>query len=134
MRRFSGSAIVVGIAISISLFPFQTQAAKPPAKVGQCTETFVAKVGTRLVDGTTGQAIAGSGTAIEFTNGVALVSYDTIANAEASRPGDRVKMCLQSIPQNCPPGDNRGRVYQVSDYKTGKRFALPDSAHMCGGA
>lgn len=91
-------------------------------------------VGTRLVDGITEQPIAGPGTAIEFTNGVALVSYDTIPNAEASHHGDKVKMCLRSIPQNCPPGDNRGRVYEVLNYRTGKRFTLPDSAHMCGGA
>lgn len=134
MKCFSSSAAILGTAFSISLFPALTQAAQPPATVGQCTDTFVAKVGTRLVDGTTGQPIAGSGTAIEFTNGVALVSYDTVANAETSRPQDKVRMCLRSIPQNCPPGDNRGRIYQISNYRTGKRFTLPDSAHICGGA
>ncbi len=127
-------AATLGLAIAVGLLPFAASAAKPPTRVGACADTFVARVGTRLVDGSTGQSIAGSGTAISFTNGISLISYDTVPNAAAARPGDKAKLCLQSIPKNCPPGDNRGKVYQATIYRTGKRFALPDSQHMCGGA
>ena len=96
--------------------------------VGQCTTTAVVKVGTRLLDA------PGSGTAIQFANGVALVSYDTVPPAEASKPGDPVRMCLQSVPRNCPPGDDRGKVYTVTNLRTHQSFTLPDSQHECDGA
>jgi len=99
-----------------------------PAKVGQCVSTRVAKVGTRL------EGIPGSGTSIEFSNGVYLVSYDTVPQAESARAGDRVMLCLISIPEDCPPGDQRGKVYVVTNQRTKKRFTLPDSQHQCGGA
>ena len=119
---------------AVPLFPLKSMAAPPPTRVGQCVKTSVSKVGTRLEDGTTGQPIPGSGTAIQFTNGISLVSYDTVPEAEASRTGDTVKMCLVSVPKNCPPGDNRGKVYTVTNLRTKKTFTLPDSQHVCGGA
>ena len=126
----------VGINLAIlalMLTPYSSQAAKPPTQVGQCSDTFVANVGTRLV-GETGQPIAGSGTSISFTNGIYLVSYDTVPAVQASKLKDKVKMCLNSVPKNCPPRDNRGKVYKVMNYRTGGRFTMSDSQHSCGGA
>ncbi|WP_068819329.1 hypothetical protein [Phormidesmis priestleyi] len=126
--------IGINLAIlALTLTPYSSQAAKPPTQVGRCSETFVARVGTRLV-GETGQPIASSGTSISFTNGIYLVSYDTVSAVQASKLKDKVKMCLNSVPKNCPPGDNRGKVYKVMNYRTGGRFTMSDSQHSCGGA
>lgn len=117
----------LGLA-TLPLLPPDSPAAPPAMAVGQCVTTTVVRVGTRLV------ATPGSGTAIQFANGIALVSYDTVPPAEASKPGDPVRMCLKSVPRNCPPGDDRGKVYTVTNLKTHQSFTLPDSQHECGGA
>ena len=109
-------------------FPLQSRAAPPAMAVGQCTSTTVVEVGTRLV------ATPGSGTAIRFANGISLVSYDAVPQAASSKPGDKVQMCLKSVPENCPPGDDRGKVYTVTNPRTHQSFTLPDSQHECGGA
>lgn len=129
---FSLTAIL--ILLSVPNFSLKSQAAPPPTRVGKCSNTSVAKVMTRLKDGITGKPILGSGTSIEFTNGIYLVSYDMVPEAESSKPRDPVKLCLISIPKNCPPGDNRGKVYTATNLRTKKTFTLPDSQHSCGGA
>lgn len=129
---FSLTAIL--FLFSVPTLYLQSQAAPPPTRVGKCSNTSVAKVGTRLMDGVTGKPILGSGTSIELTNGIYLVSYDTVPEAESSKPRDPVKLCLISIPKNCPPGDNRGKIYKVTNLRTKKTFTLPDSQHSCGGA
>jgi hypothetical protein len=105
-----------------------------PKRVGQCRLTRVKKVETRLMDGLTNQPIPGSGSMIEFANGGSQVSYQQEKNVDRSRPGDLVKMCLVSIPENCPPGDDRGRMYRTTNLRTRGSWSLPDSEHMCGGA
>ena len=75
-----------------------------------------------------------SGTSIEFANGGYQVSYDRELALIGSHPGDKVVMCLISIPQLCPPGDNRGRSYTVTNIRTQQTWTLEDSQHMCGGA
>ena len=122
------------ILLSVPTLPLPSQAAPPPPRVGKCSNASVAKVMTRLEDGVTGKPILGSGTSIEFTNGIYLVSYDTIPQAESSKPRDLVKLCLISIPKDCPPGDNRGKVYKATNLRTKQTFTLPDSQHSCGGA
>ncbi len=104
-----------------------------PRRVGQCADTKVLRVETRLVDGSD-QPIAGSGSAVVFVNGGYQVSYDTLAAVEASRPGDMVRVCLVSIPQHCPPGDRRGREYRTTNLRTKGAWTLPDAEHSCGGA
>ncbi len=99
-----------------------------PAKVGDCVMTTVQVVGTRL-DG-----VAGSGSAIEYANGIAQVSYDQVPGIDSSRTGDEVKLCLVSLPQNCPPGDDRGKIYSGTNTRTGQTWSEPDSEHSCGGA
>jgi hypothetical protein len=105
-----------------------------PHHVGQCVITHVSAVETRLEDGFTHKPIAGSGSAIRFTNGGYQVSYDMVPAVEASRPGDPVRMCLASIPRGCPAGDERGRNYRVTNLRAHRAWRLPDSEHGCGGA
>jgi hypothetical protein len=45
-----------------------------------------------------------------------------------------VRICLVSLPQNCPPGDTRGRIYKTTNLRTRQSWTLPDSEHSCGGA
>ena len=105
-----------------------------PTQVGQCTNTAIKDVTTRLQDGATNRPIPGSGSAVDFANGGYQVSYDTIAAIDQSRPGDPVTMCLVSIPKGCPPGDKRGITYKTTNLRTHGVWTLPDSEHMCGGA
>jgi hypothetical protein len=103
------------------------QAGELPECVGQCAMTAIREVGTRL-------GTPGSGSAVSFENGGTQVGYETVPAIDHSRPGDRVRMCLVSIPKNCPKGDERGRVYRTTNLRTRQSWTLADSAHMCGGA
>jgi hypothetical protein len=105
-----------------------------PTRVGACVVTTVEAVETRLEDGVTHQPIAGSGSAVRFANGGYQVSYETVPAIENSRKGDRVRMCFISRPLNCPPGDNRGKIYRTTNLRTHKSWRLRDSEHSCGGA
>ena len=62
------------------------------------------------------------------------VSYDKIESIMDSRKGDHVLICLVFIPRNCPPGDNRGKMYTTKNLRTLDAWTLPDSEHQCGGA
>jgi hypothetical protein len=99
-----------------------------PANLGECMHTLVRSIGTRL------QGEPDSGTFVGFMNGLSLVSYERVAEAEAAKPGDPVNVCLEFIPENCPPGDDRGRIYQVQNLRTMQSYSMPDSPHSCGGA
>ena len=111
-----------------------SQAAALPTAVGQCSQTTVAKIGTRLEDGVTGKPVAGSGSAITYANGGTQVSYDQIPGIDHSRAGDAVTVCLVVLPENCPKGDDRGKVYLAINARTSESWEAPDSEHSCGGA
>lgn len=104
-----------------------------PVKVGQCTIAIVEKVGYRLED-IDGTPIVTSGSSILYTNGGYQVDYDEVPGIVNSRPNDEVILCLVSIPKNCPPGDDRGRVYKAKNKRTGDVWEEADSQHSCGGA
>jgi hypothetical protein len=99
-----------------------------PANVGDCVQTTVQQVGTRL------EGTPGSGSAISYANGASQVSYDQVPGIDSSQAGDAVKLCLVSLPQNCPPGDDRGKIYSGTNLRTGQTWSEPDSEHSCGGA
>lgn len=126
--------LFVIMASTAVLLPNLANSAPPPTQVGKCADTFIQRTGTRLVDGSTGTPIAGSGTSVNLTNGIYLVSYEDIVQLQRSRPGDKVKLCLLQIPEDCPPGDNRGRVYSLLNYRTNGYVEMSDSQHLCGGA
>jgi hypothetical protein len=104
-----------------------------PTRVGTCAFTRVTGVHQRL-EGENHREMQGSGSAVELANGVYGVSYEQVPAVQASRRGDRVITCLISIPQRCPPGDARGRVYTTTNLRTEESWTLPDSQHRCGGA
>jgi hypothetical protein len=123
--RFLQFALSVYAALALSTAVAQ---AASPTRIGQCIGTRVKEVGTRL------ENTPGSGSLVTFTNGGVQVSYEQVREVDESRPGDRVSMCLVSIPKDCPPGDDRGRTYKTTNKRTGQSWTLPDSEHMCGGA
>jgi hypothetical protein len=103
------------------------QAAALPTTVGQCSETVITTIGHRLEN-------PDSGSVVQYQNGLIQISYDLIAAIHRSHVGDKVKVCLVSLPQNCPPGDDRGKVYRATNLRTGESWEAPDSQHSCGGA
>jgi hypothetical protein len=115
------------LAIFAPAFFGPALAAELPRRVGQCVITAITKVGTRL-------DTPGSGSALSFENGGDQVGYDTVPAIDHSRAGDRVRMCLVSIPRHCPKGDDRGRLYRTTNLRTHQTWTMADSAHMCGGA
>jgi hypothetical protein len=116
-------------------FAAPTLAAAPlPKRVGDCVATTIAAIETRLQDDATHEPVPGSGSAVRFANGGYQVSYDTVPEIEESKKGDKVRMCLVSLPQDCPKGDERGKIYRTRNLRTKKSWKLPDAEHSCGGA
>jgi hypothetical protein len=105
-----------------------------PQKIGECSVTRIKEISTRLVNSTTGARVPGSGSAVSLRNGGYQVSYNDEEEISRSRVGDRVRMCLVTIPEGCPLGDNRGFRYTTTNLRTGEKWTLPDSPHSCGGA
>ena len=114
--------------LALSPAGWQTaDAAELPAEVGVCSETTITEIGYRLGD-------PDSGSAISYANGGVQISYDTIPEIHRSQVGDAVKLCLVSVPEDCPPGDDRGKIYRATNLRTGETWEAPDSQHSCGGA
>ncbi len=106
-----------------------------PKAVGECVITTIAEVSDRFGAPIGARPNPNSmGSAVSYANGGYQVSYDWVAALAHSRAGDKVRLCLASIPQDCPPGDNRGRYYKTTNLRTGESWSLPDAQHMCGGA
>jgi hypothetical protein len=121
---------LVGAAIfALSAFVLvpQVKADPLPTEIGACSDTAIADIGYRLGD-------PDSGSAISYANGGVQVSYDTIPEIHRSRVGDAVRLCLVSVPEDCPPDDDRGKVYSATNLRTGESWEAPDSQHSCGGA
>lgn len=104
------------------------QASALPQHVGDCVDTTVREIASRL------EGMPNSGSAITYANGVYQVSYDMIDGVTHSRVGDPIHLCLTSLPENCPPGDDRGKTYQATNGRTHETWSAPDAEHMCGGA
>jgi hypothetical protein len=99
-----------------------------PTSVGMCVQTQIASLGSRL-DGA-----PDSGSAVSYANNISGVSYEIVEAVRSSRVGDPVTLCLVSVPQDCPKGDDRGKVYSATNLRTKQGWSLPDAEHMCGGA
>lgn len=125
-------------AAPLTILGVVSAASAPPKaqamRVGTCALTRVKRVETRLVDSSNNRPIRGSGSAVVFQNGLYQVSYDQVAAVDHSRSGDPVYVCLMKLPRNCPPGDNRGKLYTTTNLRTLESWTLPDAEHMCGGA
>lgn len=101
-----------------------------PIAIGACSDSTIEFIGGRVGDDDTFE----SGVAVGYRNGGGQVSYDRVPEILQSKVGDPVRICLVSIPSNCPPGDDRGRVYNTTNLRTGGIWETSDSAHNCGGA
>jgi hypothetical protein len=136
MRGSSLTRFLVLIALVGSLLASEAlaRAGSLPKRIGECRETRITQITTRLMDGTTRRPIRDSGSAVSFSNGGYQVSYEEEEAISRSRVGDRVLMCLVTVPEDCPPGDDRGRRYTTTNLRTGGSWTLPDSPHSCGGA
>ncbi len=117
-------------ALSFGTFAATTQARAEdlPKRVGECSNTTIKTIETRL------EGMPTSGSAVRFENGGYQVSYDTDPAIQRSKAGDPVKVCLVYIPQHCPKGDKRGRIYRTTNLRTHQSWKLPDAEHGCGGA
>jgi hypothetical protein len=111
-------AAFVGPALSAGL----------PTTVGECNSTKITQFGSRL-DG-----VPNSGSAVTYANGGHQVSYDMVPGIQHSRVGDPIKLCLIQLPSNCPPGDDRGKIYRATNLRTHATWEAPDTQHSCGGA
>lgn len=103
-----------------------------PTEVGECAKTVIAQITSRFQEDI--NADPNDGSAVQFENGGVQISYEKEQALVDSRVGDPVMMCLVEIPQDCPPGDDRGRIYTTTNLRTGEAWSLPDSQHSCGGA
>jgi hypothetical protein len=101
-----------------------------PTEVGACAESTITEIGGRLE----GDMTFETGTFVGFANEGQQVGYDRVEAVVKSRIGDPVRICLTDIPQDCPPGDDRGRGYRTTNLRTGESWEMGDSQHMCGGA
>jgi hypothetical protein len=113
------------------------------ANAGQCTDLVISMISGRL-QGESANSTENGG----FDTGVSIayaipntgyvqaygVSYQTVPAMKGAMVGDRVRVCRVSTPTDCPVGDNRGSVYSAFDFRTRRKWSLPDSEHMCGGA
>jgi uncharacterized protein len=113
-----------------------SQSAALPTSLGQCTVTEISKISTRL-GGELKQPeskLLDLGSAVYYDNQGYQVSYNYVPELANSRKGDPILLCLASVPANCPPGDDRGRVYSATNLRTNGSWLLPDDQHTCGGA
>ncbi|MEB3263503.1 MAG: hypothetical protein VKJ66_03935 [Synechococcus sp.] len=130
---------VLLLALPAVLRPAAATAAPLPRTLGACSRTSVKEVLYRLSSPDENGVyipVAGSGSAISYTNGGYQVSYDMVPAIHRSQEGDAVELCLEFIPdcREAPPGDGRGRIYRARNLRTGDTWSLPDSQHSCGGA
>jgi hypothetical protein len=118
------------VALALSLPAPQAQS-KPslPANIGDCVRTQIKQISHRL-----GDTDIGSGSALIFANGLSQVSYDELPEVGRSHLRDPVLMCLVYVPQDCPKGDKRGKIYTTTNLRTIQSWTLGDSEHSCGGA
>jgi len=123
-RSLFGVALVALLAVA----PVDQGRAEPlPTEIGACSETTITDIGYRLGD-------PDSGSAISYANGGVQISYDTIPEIHRSNVGDAVKLCLVSLPEDCPPDDDRGKIDSATNLRTGETWEASDSQHSCGGA
>jgi hypothetical protein len=132
----------------------KTLAAPPPTLVGSCSNTFVQEVSSRF--GAQVGEFGSEDSIISLTNGIGLYLYrklrgiggwgitqesNPIDLATAStmfRPNDRVKDCLEHIPEDCDDrkrlGDRRGEIYYIASYRDDVSFFGHLGRNRCGGA
>jgi len=131
LRKYLG---VLGI-VSILLTPAWAESSRLPRKVGGCAVTTIKEIGDRSGDPMPkNKPDPDTGTLVTFANDGVQVSYQWEDAVARSRVGDKVRICLVELPQDCPPNDTRGKVYKTTNLRTNESWTMADSQHMCGGA
>lgn len=100
---------------------------QPFPSIGTCYETSI-----HDVDLGSGTAVR-RGVGIVYTNGRTMLQFGDVI-AKRWLKGDHVKMCVVSVPQNCPPDSDHssaGVVYQVRNLRTGDKWKAADSDKSC---
>ena len=123
-RNLIGAGLFV---LSSVVFVPHGKADPLPTEIGSCSNTTITDIGYRLGEPDTGSAVS-------YANGGVQISYDTIPEIHHSKVGDTVTLCLVSLPEDCPPDDDRGKIYRATNLRTGEMWEAPDSQHSCGGA
>lgn len=105
-----------------------------PVRVFDCGGSIITSITDRF-GGVIGED-ENLGSRVSFSNHGGSVSYSLVEEIQKSRVGDHVMVCLVYIPDpdKCPPGDDRGRVYTVTNLRTLESWTLSPDQHMCGGA
>lgn len=115
-----------------------------PQKLKTCTDLSIDKKLTRF-DGATPGEVGGEVFVVMqhqigfFVTSVAGLPKDANADkymfdTKDFAKGDKVEVCLTGIPHDCPPGDDRGKDYSITNYKNKKSFSGTPDWHSCGGA
>lgn len=124
--------------------PRPTQSSGIPVRIGDCVTTQIEDKSTRFSGATPGDT--GGEMYVSFTNSVGLYLTNiphlpANANPDAYMArtrdfalGDTIRLCLVSLPEDCPPGDDRGKGYSVTNLKNQLSFIGIDAWHSCGGA
>ena len=115
-----------------------------PQKVGACTDSTIMEKNTRFEGAVAGEAGGEVNVLVAAELGLYIQSVSGLpdsANADKYMYstndfaiGDKIKLCLIALPEDCPKGDDRGKVYTVTNYKNDKSFTGVDAWHLCGGA
>jgi hypothetical protein len=128
MTRFLAAVTALALAVpALAQVPSYTEG-PVPKKVGQCVATRISALSSRI------ENVPDSGSGVSHVNGLWQVSCDIIPGLVTARVGDSVKICLKSIPEDCPKGGDRGKIYSATDLRTKKSWEAPDAQHSCGGA
>ncbi|WP_315812793.1 hypothetical protein [Bradyrhizobium sp. SZCCHNR2028] len=69
-----------------------------------------------------------------YQNGAEQIDAEWNAAVAHSKLGDPVRLCTVSKPKQCPPGDDRGRIYKATNLRTKETWQISESWHSCGGA
>jgi hypothetical protein len=107
-----------------------------PGRLGECVITKIAAIVDRFGERLTKREPRDfdPGVRLYFSNGGTQVSYSREPSLMRSQIGDNVRMCLTHVEQDCPPGDDRDKVYTTTNSRTGESWTLSPTQHMCGGA
>jgi hypothetical protein len=128
MKWFFGSLVLL---LSAAMAQAKITPNDPlPARILTCGGSVITNIGPRLE----GDTDFSSGTSVFYKNGGAQVSYDKIPGIVNSKKGDHVLICLVFVPEKCPKGDTRGKIYTTTNLRTLESWTVQDSEHSCGGA
>jgi hypothetical protein len=98
------------------------------SRVGECSNTTITEIGTRL------QGDPDSGSWVGFENGSTQVSYDAVEGIQKSREGDPVRMCVVAVEEGCPKDRDPLREFQTTNLRTQRSWTLGNHSHSCRGA